>query len=102
MHGIVPVLFKSSENFLQLARTGYVGMASAIGFAELGHRVTGYQHDVTLEVGGNRFHEVPIAFTRDMPDNAVNILGQQGFFEIFPIKFTYRIKEIDLVMGVLR
>jgi Aspartyl protease len=66
-----------------------------------GHRVVGYQHDVTLEVGGNRFHAVPIAFTRDMPDNAVNILGQQGFFEIFPIKFTYRIKEIDLMMGVL-
>ena len=67
-----------------------------------GHRVSGYQHNVTLEVGGNRFHEVPIAFTRDMPDNAVNILGQQGFFEIFPIKFTYHIKEIDLMMGVLR
>jgi hypothetical protein len=67
-----------------------------------GHCVTGYQHNVTLEVGGNQFHEVPIAFTRDMPDNAVNILGQQGFFEIFPIKFTYRIKEIDLMIGVLR
>lgn len=62
-----------------------------------GHRIIGYQHDVTLEVGGNRFHKIPIAFTEDMPDNAVNILGQQGFFEIFPIKFIYRLKEIELM-----
>ena len=64
-----------------------------------GHRLVGFQHDVTLEVGGNRFPNVTIAFSRDMPDNAVNILGQQGFFEICPIKFTYSAKEIDLMIG---
>ena len=59
-----------------------------------GHPVVGYQHDVTLEVGENRFHAVPIVFTRDMPDNAVNILGEQEFFELFPITFDYQKKEI--------
>jgi hypothetical protein len=67
-----------------------------------GHRVVGYQHAVTLEIGGNRFHKVPLAFSRDMPDNAVNILGQKGFFELFPITFTYRTKEIDIKMDAGR
>jgi hypothetical protein len=64
-----------------------------------GHSLIGYVHDVTLEVGGNKFPNVSIAFSHDMPDNAVNILGQQGFFEICPIKFNYRIKEIDIMTG---
>jgi len=83
--------------------------ANAIGIADLetgrrmefeglsGDTVLGYCHDVTLEVGGNRFHEVSIAFSRDMPDNAVNILGQQGFFDLFPIKFTLSKREIKLL-----
>lgn len=64
-----------------------------------GHRLTGYRHEITLEIGGNRFANVPIAFSRGMPDNAVNILGQQGFFEICPVKFTYRKKEIELMFA---
>ena len=64
-----------------------------------GHRIIGFQHDVTLEVGGNRFHKISIAFCREMPDNAVNILGQKGFFELFPIKFTLRKREIDIMAG---
>lgn len=64
-----------------------------------GHRLVGYQHDVTLEIGGRKFSNLAVAFSRGMPDNAVNILGQQGFFEICPIKFTYRIKEIDIMTG---
>lgn len=64
-----------------------------------GHTLLGYQHSATLIVVGNRFQNISIAFCRDMPDNAVNILGQQGFFDICPIKFTYRLKEIDIMCG---
>lgn len=64
-----------------------------------GDTVIGYCHDVTLAVGGNRFHNVGIAFSPDMPDNAVNILGQQGFFDLFPIKFTLSKREIHLMAG---
>ena len=52
---------------------------------------------MTLEVGGNRFHDVIVAFSREMPDNAVNILGQEGFFGLFPVKFTLRKHEIELM-----
>lgn len=64
-----------------------------------GHFLTGYLHDVDLNVGGNPFRDVNIAFSRDMPDNAVNILGQQGFFDLFPIKFTYSARQIELMTG---
>jgi Aspartyl protease len=64
-----------------------------------GHRLVGYQHTVDLSVGGNRFYGVDVAFSRDMPDNAVNILGQEGFFDLFPIKFTLRKREIELMAG---
>jgi len=63
-----------------------------------GDILRGYRHEVTLEVGGRKFHDIEIAFSRDMPDNVVNILGQEGFFAICPIKFTYSKKEIDIMV----
>jgi hypothetical protein len=63
-----------------------------------GHRLVGYRHSVTLEVGGHRFPKVPISFSSHMPDNAVNILGQQGFFDLCPILFTLQKKEIDIML----
>ena len=63
-----------------------------------GHRIAGYQHSVNLIVGGKRIPHVMIAFSEDMPDNSVNILGQQGFFELFPITFNYRKKEITIAL----
>jgi hypothetical protein len=62
-----------------------------------GHQLIGYRHEVTIEVGGHSFASMPIAFSRGMLDNAVNILGEQGFFELFPIKFTYSKREIELM-----
>ena len=67
-----------------------------------GHTFVGYQHKVTVEVGGLQFENVPIAFTTQVPDSAVNILGQEGFFSICPIKFTYQKKEIDVMTGSMR
>jgi hypothetical protein len=61
-----------------------------------GHPLVGYRHEVTIEISGHQFTKIPIAFTRDMPDNAVNILGQEGFFDLFPITFTYSEREIEL------
>ncbi|MDD3897165.1 MAG: retropepsin-like aspartic protease [Candidatus Peribacteraceae bacterium] len=62
-----------------------------------GHVLVGYQHTFTLEIGGNRITDIPIAFSAEMPDNAVNILGQRGFFDHWPVKFTYAKKEIELM-----
>jgi hypothetical protein len=62
-----------------------------------GHQLIAYRHEVTIEVGGHCYARMPIAFSTGMPDNAVNILGQQGFFDLFPIKFTFSKREIDLM-----
>jgi hypothetical protein len=64
-----------------------------------GDTFVGYEHSVSLTVGGQPIHDVQIAFAPQMPDNAVNILGQQGFFDICPIKFTLTKREIDVMLG---
>lgn len=61
-----------------------------------GHTFVGYSHSVDLEIGGVKFCNVDIAFTEGMPDNAVNILGQRGFFELFPIRFVQSRGEINV------
>lgn len=63
-----------------------------------GHTLLGYRYEVTLEVGRHQFERVPIAFTAEMPDNAVNILGQRGFFELLPIAFSYGKREIEILL----
>jgi hypothetical protein len=64
-----------------------------------GRFLDGYVHDVDLTVGGNLFTGVSVAFSHDMPDNATNILGQQDFFSLFPIKFTFSKKLIEVMAG---
>jgi len=62
-----------------------------------GATFVGYQHEVSLIVGGNSFANVLITFAEGMPDNAAGILGQDGFFDLFPIKFTYSKHQIELM-----
>ncbi len=62
-----------------------------------GATFVGYDHEVTLVLGGHAFANVPITFARGMPDNAAGILGQEGFFDLFPIKFTYSKHQIELM-----
>lgn len=62
-----------------------------------GAKFVGYHHEVTLIIGGNTFTNVGIAFAKGMPDNAVGILGQEGFFDLFPVKFTYSKHQIELM-----
>ncbi len=65
-----------------------------------GDRLVGYQHDVTLEIGGNRFGPLSIAFSYDIPPGQwYDILGQEDFFTLFPIKFSRSKKQIHLMYG---
>ena len=61
------------------------------------HALVGYSHNVTFIVGGVHIPNVPVAFSRDMPDAEYGILGQAGFFDQFPIKFTYRKRQVELM-----
>lgn len=62
-----------------------------------GHVLTGYRHEVTLLVGGNPF-VISIAFCPNFsPDVFHGILGQEDFFSLFRIKFSYVKSQIELV-----
>ena len=56
-----------------------------------------YRHVVSLEVGGNQFYGLNIAFSPDLSPDTFNILGQEDFFALFPIKFNYAKQEIHLM-----
>lgn len=62
-----------------------------------GAPVRGYRHEVAIEVGGNRFENFSIAFSHDLSPDSFNILGQEEFFVLFPIKFTFSKLEIVLM-----
>ena len=62
----------------------------------VGPPLRAYRHELTVEIGGNRF-DLPIALSADMSIDGFNILGQLDFFALFPIKFTFEKKEIHLM-----
>lgn len=61
-----------------------------------GDTMIGYLHEITLIVGGRPFKKRMIAFSEDMPESAVNILGQEGFFDLLTISFNNAEQEIDI------
>jgi hypothetical protein len=66
-------------------------------FGISGAPLRAYAHEVTIELGGNRFGPVQIAFSHDLSPDWFNILGQKDFFSLFPVKFTYNKQEIHLM-----
>ncbi len=60
----------------------------------LGGSVVAYFHNIILEVGGYR-HKCYAGFVDDskLP---INLLGQEGFFNLYEIKFDYSKKRFDL------
>ena|SRR5579872_4666647 len=48
-----------------------------------------------IEVGvNNNYQKTMVVFSRDISENGYGILGQQGFFNNYEIKFLYKSKEI--------
>lgn len=57
----------------------------------------GIGHFTSIDLGiDNNFINTPVVFSNDISDNGYGILGQQGFFNNYKIKFDYRLKEIEL------
>ena len=51
-----------------------------------------YRHEIVLEVGGWKFNSFACFAERDV----FPVLGRDGFFDLFSIKFTYPKAEIEL------
>lgn len=62
-----------------------------------GAPVRGYRHEVTLDIGGHKFANLSIAFSHDLSPDSFNILGQEEFFALFPVKFTFSKLELTLM-----
>lgn len=58
-----------------------------------GDSIKGYLHTVEIKVG-KKLISTTIIFSRQIPDNAIAVLGNQGFFDHFSVTFNYKTKTI--------
>ena len=66
--------------------------------AVAGEEFVGYVHTVTVKLGGHRYSDVSVGFAPNISTcNFGGMLGQEDFFSLFRIKFTYSKKEVELV-----
>ena len=50
--------------------------------------ITGYEHKITLRVNAHRY-KTKVIFSSQIPDNALAVLGNTGFFDHFSVEFNY-------------
>lgn len=68
-----------------------------IEFGGIKKDVKGIGYYTALEIGiGGQFFNTSIIFSNDISENGYGIVGQQGFFNLFKIKFDYASKNIQL------
>ena len=60
-----------------------------------GDSIKGYKHNVEIKVGKNLIKTM-IVFSRQIPDNATAVLGNQGFYDHFTATFNYKEKIISI------
>lgn len=60
-----------------------------------GNPIKGYEHMVTLRINGRHFNS-KIVFSNQIPNNAIAVLGNRGFFDKFLVKFDYRNQLVEL------
>lgn len=54
-----------------------------------------YIHPITISIGGWR-HKTTAAFMPTLSKNGHGLLGQNGFFDLFTVKFDYLKQDIEL------
>lgn len=60
-----------------------------------GAKVIGYQHRITIEVGGHKFN-IKAYFAYNLGPSSYGVLGQRGFFDLFRIRFIYSKKSVEI------
>lgn len=58
---------------------------------------TGYIHNISLQIGGWKFNNIPVSFSYDISPYGFGVFGQKGFFDKFKIVFEYQKKQIELI-----
>lgn len=60
-----------------------------------GDSIKSYLHNVQIKIG-KKLIKTTIVFSRQIPDNAIAVLGNQGFFDHFSVTFAYKEKTISI------
>ncbi len=60
-----------------------------------GQRIKGYEHNIVLKICGNEY-KTGVIFSKEIPPYSFGVLGNQGFFDQFDVKFNYRKKFIEV------
>lgn len=55
-----------------------------------------YIHKVDLRIGGHMFKDIKVGFLKEMGAYGYGVVGQNGFFDLFIVKFDLIKKEIEL------
>ena len=59
-----------------------------------GQPIKGYEHKINIKMVGLRTVESKAIFTKELPGHAFGVLGNEGFFDHFEVRFDYnRIQE---------
>lgn len=69
--------------------------ASLTFFGTSGTPQVAYFHKITFKIGGHP-HTCKVGFSYDMDQLAYGILGQDGFFNKWTVKFEYQKENIDI------
>lgn len=64
-------------------------------FGTSGQPQKAYFHTISFKIGGN-LHTCKVGFSRDMEKLAYGLLGQDGFFDTWNVKFEYQKENIEL------
>ena len=60
-----------------------------------GETIKGYKHSLEIKLGKNLI-TTKIVFSKQIPSNAIAVLGNQGFFDQFRVAFDYKTKTISI------
>jgi hypothetical protein len=60
-----------------------------------GDTIKGYKHILVIRIGKNLV-KTTIVFSKQIPSNAIAVLGNQGFFDHFRVTFDYKNKTISI------
>lgn len=70
----------------------YLGLNLTLGskrtISGISGQIRGYKHKLQLKID-NYLYKTTVIFSNQLPNNAIAVLGNQGFFDKFAVKFNY-------------
>lgn len=79
-------------NLIHSDVASYLGLSLTSGskrrISGISGQIKGYEHKLQIKVGGC-LYKTKVVFSSQLPDNAIAVLGNQGFFDKFEVEFNY-------------